>query len=128
MGVGTVATASLFSKDCCQGCWLPGCSRRPGTVVVLKAVLTLTEVSSSSWTTEQYGFPDVAPSFFWYLQTMPGVITNFITGLFGLGCVAFLFAQRPYRLLLSLTFVLMYVGMGLRQGTLAWMNFAAVCR
>lgn len=95
-------------------------------VVVLKAVLTLTEVSSSSWATEQYGFPDVAPSFFWYLQTMPGAITNFITGLFGLGCVAFLFAQRPYRLLLSLTFILMYVGMGLRQGTLAWMNFAAV--
>ncbi len=95
-------------------------------VAVLKAVMTLTEVSSSSWATEQYGFPDVAPSFFWYLQTMPGAISNFIAYLFGLGCVAFLFGQRPYRLLLSLTVVLMYLGIGLRQGTLAWMNFAAV--
>ncbi|GJM40486.1 MAG: hypothetical protein DHS20C20_07680 [Ardenticatenaceae bacterium] len=82
--------------------------------------------SATNWSSERYGFSNIPASPFWYLWTFPGVISNFFTYLFGAGLVIYLFAKRPYRFMLSLTFVLMYVGMGLRQGTLAWMNFAAV--
>ncbi|WP_420643243.1 glycosyltransferase family 39 protein [Candidatus Leptofilum sp.] len=82
--------------------------------------------SATNWSSERYGFSNIPASPFWYLWTLPGVITNFFTYLFGAGLVVYLFVKRPYRFMLSLTFILMYVGMGLRQGTLAWMNFAAV--
>jgi hypothetical protein len=92
----------------------------------LEDVTELAIESATNWSSERYGFTDIPATPFWYLWTFSGAISNFFAFLFWAGFIVYLFAKQRYPLILCLTFILMYFGMILRQGTLAWMNFAAV--
>lgn len=92
----------------------------------MSSMVNLVARSAALWSTERYGFGHIPASFWWYAWTFPGAIGILFTAVFGAAVVVYLLVRRPYPLLLSLLFLLMYLGLGLRQGTLAWMNFAAV--
>jgi glycosyltransferase involved in cell wall biosynthesis len=89
-------------------------------------LLFLAEGSAADWRTVRYGFENVPPTFWWYAQTMPGAISYFFTLLLAGSLLSALLRRRFYSLLIALTFLLVYAGLGLRQGTFAWMNGAAM--
>ena len=93
---------------------------------VWEDVTELAQESAENWNTVRYGFNHIEASFWWYLWTFPGAISIFFAAVFFASLTINLFTRQRYPFILSLTFILMYLGMGLREGTLAWMNFAAV--
>ncbi|MCP4362625.1 MAG: hypothetical protein GY796_31870 [Chloroflexi bacterium] len=86
----------------------------------------LIKESASAWSLVSYGFRNVPPTFWWYAQTLPGTISNFFTVLLALGLVVGFIKRKLFPVMMSLVFILMYIGIGLRAGTLAWMNGAVI--
>jgi 4-amino-4-deoxy-L-arabinose transferase-like glycosyltransferase len=95
-------------------------------VPLSQEVKNLIQHSATTWSDVRYGFQEVPASFWWYTQTMPGAISYPLTALLAGSLIVYLFRWRSYRSVLAIIFLLMYTGMGLRKGTLAWMNFAAI--
>jgi hypothetical protein len=99
-------------------------------VLRLRQALALLERSAEQWAGNRMGFYDLPSTFWWYLQTLPGVISTFFAYLLGFSIVAAIaFRSRAnkvlYALLLALL-VLMYFIAATRSGTSGWMNFSAV--
>jgi hypothetical protein len=86
----------------------------------------LAEGSAAAWDTVRYGFQQTPPTFWWYAQTMPGAISYAFTFLLAASLLSALLRRRFYPLLMAISFLLVYAGLGLRQGTFAWMNGAAM--
>lgn len=93
---------------------------------VWQDVTALAQESAANWHSVRYGFNQIEAGFWWYLWTFPGAISIFFTAVFLAGLLINLLAGQRYPFMLSLIFILMYLGMALRQGTLAWMNFAGI--
>ena len=92
----------------------------------ITGVTYLVELSASQWSAARYGFSHIPASFWWYALTLPGAISYLLSGLFFISLAVYLFARQRFPFALAVTFLLMYLGFGLRQGTLAWMNFAPI--
>ncbi len=64
-------------------------------------------------TIKTFGFPEVDPSFWWYLKTAPHVITYFFTGLLVASLLFAMMRWQPVRWLLVLTLLATYTRLSL---------------
>ncbi len=71
------------------------------------------------------GFPDVAPSFWWYALTTPGAISNVFAVLLALGLLMAMIKQRVHTSVLAFTFVAGYFSLSL-MNTRIWVQFASL--
>lgn len=92
----------------------------------LNEILSLARQSSANYAEVQYGFYNIPISFWWYARTMPGAISNFFTLLLAVSLVVNIIRRKRYQSLLVLIFALVYCGLSLRGGAVAWMNFAPI--
>ena len=94
----------------------------------LKSVAWLVKDSAENWSSAQYGFDHLAPSFWWYARTSSGTLSLFFTSLLVVSCAALVLLrsriERPMVGIVALFGGCIYVGVSWRQGSSAWMNFA----
>lgn len=97
-------------------------------VPAFRGILELIRDSAANWSDVRYGFEHMAPSFWWYARTSPGALSSFFSGLLIVSCAAILLlrsrVEKTSTAIVALFGALIYAGLGLRQGSLAWMNFA----
>ncbi len=72
------------------------------------------------------GFPDIEPSFWWYLRTTPGAISNVLAACLMAGMVSALFRRRLHGMALLITLIAGYAVLGQEAIIRCWWNFALV--
>ena len=76
-------------------------------------------------TARSAGFPDIAPTFWWFARTAPGAISNILTIFMVLGLASLLFKRSLQVSVLTVTLIASYTGLSLLV-LHAWMHFSVV--